>query len=234
MKIGIVVSPLNNFKGFCELVESVKSQHKIIWYIQPQHRHQVPLAESWNKGLRDAIADGCEYIAILNDDILLSPKTLDNMTECFTDEVVLVSANNILGHLDNPYDIFTYNEQSKDLSTSSEHPNFSCFMITKDYIDKIGTFDENFIPAWFEDNDSHRRIKLLNYKAICTTYASCIHFGGVTTARMDNPSSSQSREYYIRKWGGLPESHPVPDDLKEKFTHPYNDNNLTPKDWEIK
>lgn len=231
-KIGIVVPILNNFKGFAELVESAKSKHQVIWYVQPQHRNQVPLAAAWNKGLKDAIADGCEYIGIFNDDILLSPNTLDNLVESFDDpSIVLSSANNIHGHLDNPYDIFTYEGQNKDNSTSSEHPNYSCFMVKNDYIEKIGTFDENFIPAWYEDNDSHRRIKLLGFKGICTTHASCVHFGGTTTVNMVSPDSSVSVHYYIYKWGGLPDSHPVPDDAKEKFDYPYNDNNLTAKDW---
>lgn len=232
MRIGVVVPILNNYKGFCELVESAESDHQLIWYVQPQHRHQVPLAEAWNNGLMEAINDGCEYIAILNDDILLSPKTLDNMTACFDDETVLVSANNILGQLDNPYDMLGYEEQSKDTTTASEHPNFSCFMVKSDYIDKVGTFDENFIMAYFEDNDSHKRIIELGYKAITTTYASCVHFGSVTVHIDPTHANSQrSRDYYIRKWGGLPFSHPVPDDAKETFTHPYNDETLTAKDW---
>lgn len=233
MKIGIVVPVLNNFHGFAELVESAKSENQLIWYVQPQHRNQVPLSAAWNKGVRDAIADGCEYIAILNDDILLSPKSLDNMTECFDDETVLVSANNIHGHLDNSYDILNYTEQTKENSTSSEHPNYSCFMVKKDFFDKVGTFDENFNPAWYEDNDSHKRIMLCGYKAITTTYASCVHYGSVTSLLLppEKRDSGTSQAYYIRKWGGLPYSHPVPDDAKETFTHPYNDETLTAKDW---
>ncbi len=82
-KIGIVVPVLNYYKGLVELLESAKSEHELKWYVQPQHRNQVPLAAAWNKGFYDALADGCEYIAILNDDIILGPQTLDNMVKSF-------------------------------------------------------------------------------------------------------------------------------------------------------
>lgn len=235
-KIGIVVPVLNNFKGFTELVESIKSRHETKLYIQPQHRAQVPLAAAWNKGFRDAVADGCDYIAILNDDILLSPQTLDRMIVSFDllpKDVVLVSANNINGQVATPHEIFNHSEQDVADMTYSDHPNYSCFMVKKDFFDKVGSFDENFVPAWYEDNDSHKRILELGFRAVCTTYASCIHYGGVTTSMMESPDSGVSQAYYVRKWGGLPYSHPVPEDMKERFKHPYNDSNLSPKEWEL-
>lgn len=234
LNIGVVVPVLNNFKGFTELVESVKSRHNIRFYIQPQHRTQVPLAAAWNKGFYDAEADGCDYIAILNDDILLSPETLDRMIVTFDQlgkDVVLVSANNLYGHLANPHDIFTHSEQDMADMTVSEHPNYSCFMVKWDFFDKVGSFDENFNPAWYEDNDSHKRIMELGFRAVCTTYAACVHYGGVTSAAMENPDSGVSQSYYVNKWGGLPYSHNVSAEIKEKFKTPYNDPSLTAKDW---
>jgi len=232
-KVGIVVPILNNFKGFAELVESTKSDnHEVRWYVQPQHRAQVPLAAAWNKGFRDAVADGCKYIGIFNDDILLSPTTLDRMVECFfwmPKDVVLVSANNVYSQLATPHAIFDHADLND--KTYSEHPNYSCFMVKHDFFDKVGSFDENFVPAWYEDNDSHKRIMELGYKAVCTTYASCVHYGGVTTSQMGSPDSGVSQSYYVKKWGGLPYSHPVSAEMKEKFKTPYNDPNLTAKDW---
>lgn len=235
-RIGIVVPVLNNFRGFAELVESAKSSHELKWYIQPQHRAQVPLSAAWNKGFRDAVADKCDYVAIINDDIILSPDTLNNLAASFDvlpRETVLISANNIYGHLANPYDILTYQEQSLDDMTYSESPNYSCFMVKKDFFDKVGSFDENFNPAWYEDNDSHKRILELGYKAAVTTYASCVHYGSVTSSLLppEKRDSSTSRNYYISKWGGLPYSHPVDESQKETYHTPYNDPELSPKEW---
>ena len=229
MKVGVVVPVLNNFQGAIECLWSLKSQYQLEFYIQPQWRAQVPLAQAWNTGIDQAIADGCKFILVTNDDILFSPYTVDHMIEAFSqlpDNVVMVSANNLMGQLANPFDILSRGpEQMEDPFNAADHPNYSCFMVHKDFFDRVGRFDENFVPAWWEDNDSHYRIHLLGLRAICTTYASCIHYGGVSTAKVANPDSSRSEGYYRAKWGSTRR------DMNEMWTHPYNDPELTPKDW---
>lgn len=233
IKIGLVVPVLNNFKGALELFDSFKTSHESDIYIQPQWRAQVPLARAWNEGARRAFADGCDYALVSNDDVLLSPAAVDSLVSEYkrldADGVVLVSANNILGELPSPYAILTYPEPHTP-GLVSDHPNFSCFLIRKDFFDRVGTFDENFVPAWYEDNDMHRRIGLLGMRAISTTAAPTVHIGGVSTNQMSSPDSSRSRAYYIRKWGGIPTSHPL-DEVKEHHPTPFNDPALSPRDW---
>lgn len=237
MKIGIGFAVLNNFKGLAETLHSVKTKHEIRTYIYPQWRDQIPLAAAWNRLADDAFADGADFALICNDDILFAPETIDGMVSefvklCDTENVVMVTPNNIINELANdPYAILNYQRPDVPISWS-EHPNFSCFLIHKTFFDLIGRFDENFNPAWFEDNDAHRRITLLGYKAITTTAAPQIHFGGVATSMMENPDSSQSREYYIKKWGGLPVGHVGPKGT-ETFVTPYNDPTLTPREWRL-
>jgi hypothetical protein len=233
--IGMVFSPINNFRGLAEAIQSARSSHPLETYIQPQWRHKVTLAQTWNDGAKQAFADGCEYALVCNDDILFSPDTIDAMVDQFerhseTDKVVMVTPNNIKLQLIDPYDILAY-ERPPDEFTFSEHPNFSCFLIRSDFFDQVGTFDQNFDPAWYEDNDMHRRIQLLGYKAIMTTAAPMVHFGGVTTSMLDIADSSRAAAYYHEKWGGIPETHPGPPELKEKFKTPYNDPSLSPRDW---
>ena len=230
MKIGLVFPVINNFKGLTEAVQSAKSvDHDLQTYIIPQWRHQVPLAKAWNAGAEMAFNDGCAFALVCNDDILFSPDTIDALVNEYqrlrhSDNVILVTPNNIRAELADPLQILNY--QRPDVPFSwSEHPNFSCFLIAPEFFELHGTFDENFVPAWFEDNDSHRRANLLGYKEICTTAAPQVHFGGVSTSMMENPHSGESQKYYIEKWGGLP--HPA----TETYSTPYNDPNLTPKDW---
>lgn len=235
MKVGLVITPLNNFKGFTETVWSAKSVHDLETIVEPQFYWQKPLAQAWNDGAKRAFERGCEYAVVCNDDILFSPDTIDAMIEQYellheSDKVVMVTPNNIRLQLADPYDILKY-VRPADPFTYSEHPNFSCFLIHKDFFDLCGTFDENFVPAWYEDNDMHRRITLLGYKAIMTTAAPQIHFGGISTGMIENnPGSGQSQAYYIKKWGGIPVTHPE-GGVKEHFATPYNDPALTPKDW---
>lgn len=237
MKIGLVFPVVNNFKGLAEAIWTAKSRHNLQVYIQPQWHEQVALARAWNQGAMDAFREGCDFAIVCNDDVLFSPDTIDAMVEQYallaeSDNVVMVTPNNIKLQLIEPYHIRDY-VRPPDAYTYSQHPNFSCFLIAFDFFDKCGTFDENFVPAWYEDNDMHRRIELLGYKAIMTTAAPHVHMGGVSTAMIENnPGSGQSRDYYLKKWGGVPVSHPGAEP-KEHFMYPYNDPTLTPKDWRL-
>lgn len=231
-KIGIGFAVMNNFKGLAEAINSVKTEHEWQVYLQLQHQNQISLAAAWNKLAKTAFDDGCDYALICNDDILFAPDTIDAMIRELeelevTEKVVMVTPNNIKGELADPYAILDYRLPEGTQTSFSDHPNFSCFLIGPDYFDKIGDFDENFWPAWFEDNDSHRRAKLLGYREICTTAAPMVHFGGVSTSMMENPDSSLSRDYYIKKWGGVPWPE------SEVFTTPYNDPKLNPKQWYV-
>lgn len=235
LKVGIIFPPMNNFKGCVEAIWSAKSKHDIQTYIQPQWLEpRPPLAKAWNDGAKRAFAEGCDYAVVCNDDILFSPDTIDGMIEQYellreSDNVIMVTPNNIRLQLNSPYDILTYQRPS-DTFTYSEHPNFSCFLIKPEFFDLVGTFDENFNPAWYEDNDMHRRAQLLGYKLIMSTAAPQVHYGGVSTSMITNPDSGASQAYYIRKWGGIPATHPL-EAVKEHFLTPYNDPALTPKDW---
>lgn len=228
MTIGIVIPVLNNFEQAQNLVNSLDNRgYKI--YIQHQYKSQVSLAAAWNNGISQAITDKCDYIAILNDDILLAPNCLERMAFMFSElepNVILVSANNIFSNFENPKDILQYSEPENDITNATDHPNYACFMVKRDFFDKHGKFDENFWPAWWEDNDSHYRIHLLGLRAICTTYASCIHYGGQTIKNDPGRAiSGISEQYFEDKWGSKNR------DMKEKFITPYNDPKLTPRDW---
>jgi len=233
-KIGIVIPILNNFEGFADLCLSIKTRHNYVVYVQPQWNHQIPLAAAWNKGAQQAFEEHCDFALVCNDDILFSPECIDVLVDEYNrlekEKVIMVTPTNILGQVPNKYDILTYERPADQEITIADHPNFSCFLINPDYFKEIGTFDENFVPAWYEDNSSHRSAKLLGYREITTTAAHMVHIGHVTSTRMESPDSGPSQAYYIKKWGGIPESHPT-QAQKEYFEHPYNNLNLKPGEW---
>lgn len=230
-KIGIVVPILNNFKGALEALESVSTSYNWEPIILPQWRRNRPLSAAWNIGIKKAFNErSCDYALIINDDILFTTFTIDNLIaefEKLDDSVVLLSACNDRGHIDGIHggvDNIS-NISNPGLSNDfREHPDFSCFLVKKDFLDKVGLFDENFIPAYFEDNDMHRRINLLNYKAGCVSSASYYHYAsGTQKSNEFHQMFESNRNYYIRKWGNVPG--------QETFIMPFNDPNLTPKDW---
>ena len=237
MDVVVVVPVINNHRGCIELLESIKTRHQWWPIIVPQWRERKPLAWAWNQS-RQGFEIGAQYALVVNDDVLLAPYALDAMIEHLQrtkelEGVILTSAHNLNpAHndeilIDDPWNILKYPIPPKEKWSEWDNPNFSAFLIDRDFFAEIGSFDENFIPAWFEDNDIHYRCQLLGWRAVCTNAAPCIHWGGASTALLDVADSSRSKAYYLEKWGGLPPGHGG----KEQFLYPYNVTNLSPRKW---
>lgn len=181
---------------------------------------------SWNQGIKYGLEHGYTHFLILNNDILVHPHAIDGMLKRMDHGgVALVAAVDISGESRAPTEIF--NMPDKEPS-ESPHPNFSCFMITKDTIETVGWFDEVFFPGYFEDNSYHYRVKLIrgDNAAITTTTAMFYHFGSKTQNQdigkpiVPGPQFEKNRTEFIKLWGGNPG--------QEQFKHPYNDATLYP------
>lgn len=126
--------------------------------------------------------------------------------------LMLVSCMDVKGECLDPQDVIIKNLEDKIGCPESENPHFSAFMINKQTIEKIGYFDEEFFPAYFEDNSYHYRIKLAEKKAICLPTALFYHYGsGTQNEALNHPVVSgdafdRNRMKYIKMWGGLPGS----------------------------
>ena len=227
MKVGLVIPVLNNFDQAIDLIYSAKTQeNELKVYIQPQHRYQVPLSAAWNKGIKEALRDGCDYIIISNDDVLFAPWTIDTWIEqaaSTPEKIVLTAPLDVTETYFDPFEICFGSEE--DDYTFKEQELFSCFMVKADFYEKCGWFDENFDPCWWEDNDMHYRIKLLGFD-VQKFKVPYIHLGSQTTKKMNLPINSlKSQEYYKKKWGSNNRN------LVEQYLIPYNNSTLTPKDW---
>lgn len=227
MKIAIVVPCFNNFKGLAEMLHSVKTKHE--WYpiIKDNWRDNRGCSKAWNEGVSQAVEEGADYILIVNDDILFSKHTIDAMVEEFeqqADDVVLFSAVNVATSCPTPEAVFDFERQPSNVA---EHPDFSCFMIKPDFQERIGLFDEQFWPAYFEDNDTHRRVNLLGYRALCTSGAAYYHVGSQSVAQdstgVITNNFDKNKAYFIQKWGGPPEA--------AIYESPYNDPSFKPNMW---
>jgi hypothetical protein len=91
----------------------------------------------------------------------------------------------------------------------------------------VGLFDENFVPAYFEDNDFDYRCRLaevpftglpagMSHK-ISSTLRSSKHYQDANSYTFP-----LNREYFRQKWGGSP--------YREVFTTPFNGGGSI-KDW---
>jgi len=123
-----------------------------------------------------------------------------------------------------------------DYVTCPANWGHSLFAVTQAGLDRIGLFDENFFPAYCEDQDHMYRVKLAGAPWADVPDVRAIHgeppLWGSTTIFSDPQlharcriTQANNKEYYARKWGGAP-GH-------ETFMYPFNDPTLSLKDWKI-
>lgn len=197
---------------------------------------------AWNYGLRDCFVNhGCDYVFVINNDVVFHHEAIDRLVARFEvskelenksiliegngekiadvpigDGVVMVTCMNIRGDCnDIPTNIFKKNARDYEKVEEAEHPDFSAYMVSRKFWDKVGEFDEAYSvigKAYFEDNDMHRRIKLLGFKAINCPSAIYYHHGSQSSAiafgmtLIKNIHFEKNRDYFKYKWGGMPDT----------------------------
>lgn len=160
-------------------------------------QHNLGVAGSVNFAWRNT-PDGWFWLHA-NDDVVLDPRCIELMAAT----------------ADAPPDRFIIPEHG-------EGSAFTVFLIRSSLRDKIGYFDEQFFPAYAEDNDLGRRMNLLRLERHVIKGAAYFHHVSSTlkayTPEQERKHHDQFRanvERYIAKWGGEM-------DKSEKFTIPYN------------
>ncbi len=165
-------------------------------YLETPGRN-LGVAASWNKHMKHAFEEkGCDYVLILNDDIVLGH------TKEEVQEVIASRAE--------PY-----------LLTGTFY--WSTLLISKACYEDIGGFDENFYPAYYEDNDYARRLNLSEMGSV--RYGQDPRLDPVVkrnsmTIKKDpdvNKLFNKNKKYFHTKWGGYPG--------KEVYTIPFNGKN---------
>lgn len=214
LSVGLVVPVLSNFTGFAQLINSV--DYPIRPIILDNWNGNRGVAASWNEGIRRG-AD-LDRIIICNDDVAFWPGTIEKI---------------IKGH-EYGYDLLSVvaTDTGQTGYLIPEKPDFCCFAIRPSFVEKFGYFDENFKPAYFEDNDMYYRMRLAGGRSALKLDARVDHHGSVTQFKGKGQDSDDrvvshhqfrlNRDYYAAKWGGWPG--------KEQYTTPFNRGGSI-KDW---
>ena len=115
----------------------------------------------------------------------------------------------------NQKDIYKFIKRTSfDLVHSERH---FCSYILPKRIFKENIFDENFYPAYFEDNDFKYRLLLQKKKIVSSSFLNPIVYRNSQTILKDrslNDKFMDNQNYYVKKWGGLPK--------EEKYIKPFN------------
>jgi GT2 family glycosyltransferase len=112
----------------------------------------------------------------------------------------------------------------------------SLFGIKREAIEKAGTFDENFWPAYNEDLDYVTRL-VLTGGTIYECAVNVEHEGSSTlksdqrVQRVILATHGMNDEYFLKKWGGKQPNTYRGHRVYGRWSHPFNDPGVSPKEW---
>lgn len=164
---------------------------------------------SWNVFLEEIYGNSTydtdfppdHYCIIANDDVFVHEQTIEHLINAAEQD-----EDNVFFH-----------------GSGHSGNSFSLFLLTQPGYIEVGGFDEMFWPAYFEDNDYHRRLRLQGLDIVGINEATFDHIGSATVKtftpeqqRVQNERFRRNQFYYQLKWGGLP-GHEI-------YSEPFNGN----------
>ena len=148
------------------------------------------VAKSWNHIMDYADKVDATHVLMLNDDIYLG-RTEHGIK-------LLISTNS-----------------NADFINSMQ--NWCSFILTVDMWKKAGKFDEEFFPAYFEDNSFDYKMSLVKAQKSWTSFLDPVVYRNSMTIAKEpslNHRFSLNRQTYIDMWGGVP--------TEEKYVTKFN------------
>lgn len=147
---------------------------------------QQSLARCWNRILRLFLASALnrrQHVLMCNNDIELRPDAYRLLLAHGGPFVTCVSVDS--------KDRLNYPNPP---TTERPHPDFSCFLIRKEVVDKVGYFDERYEGAYCEDADYHVRMHRAGIKAVCIDLP-FLHHSAATLKNADEAEAIKIRRY---------------------------------------
>lgn len=215
MTISLIVPVLKRFDLFAELINSI--DYPVLPIVIDNWRGNRGVSAAWNLGMYKSLQAGNQYAIIVNDDVIFDKDVICELVKSIKEtDAVMVSP---------------YAENSEYFNDPENWIDYCCFIVDiKKLIKNVGWFDENFYPAYFEDNDMRRRIKLSGLKTFSrkdlkiTHAVSATQFADPNNPVTSNEAFNKNYEYFIKKWGGEP--------YREIYTNPFNNTRYDIKYWE--
>jgi hypothetical protein len=159
------------------------------------------VAASWNLLLNRAFAEGYEWAFIASNDLVIGPGSLARAVEAAG------TGNADIWH------VWSWN----------------CFLISRRAVRQAGWFDENFYPAYKEDQDYSRRCARAGVTQQNVPGTAARHSGSATIHSDEDywlsnaRTCSENHAYYLKKWGA--------DAGDERFEQPFGDSRRDARWW---
>jgi GT2 family glycosyltransferase len=197
----------SNDQATTAVCERLSARAEVRYYPYGENRG---VSRSWNDGILTAYAEGADVVVVANDDVLPAAGDLDRVA----DKAVRCGDRYIVSCA-GPHE---------RLGRCLPSHGYSFFAVNPIAIETIGCFDENFFPAYCEDQDYARRAALAGLSEENCADTTVLH-GGSSAILASQELALQNRitqrnniAYYMRKWGG--------DAGSERFESPFGDPEL--------
>ncbi len=153
----LVIVDNNSTDGTCDFLKDLQSKRKNVRVIY--NSENLGYSKGNNQGLK-IVDESSPYIGLFNNDLLFTPNWLDNVVAEIekNPRIGLASArinkNKKVMSPDNYLEKYKkYLSRFKNSFDENLHTSFCCVVFRREVFDKIGFLDENFTPAFYEDDD---------------------------------------------------------------------------------
>jgi len=212
----VIVVDNGSKDGSIEVLRKIESIKLI------ENTTNVGVSKGWNQGIRSV--DSKNDIVVLNSDIVVTENWLAKLNETsYSDLSIGVVGCRMKGHkYHNGHLLHTGALIKKDGMGEENEWGFplkdygqykvnrkvqivvgACMYLKREVLDKVGLFDEQFTPAYFEDSDMCLKIEQAGYKVFYCGEVTLLHEHGATSrANNINASSllSTNRVKFVKKW----------------------------------
>lgn len=192
---------LDNSQGDLEVLDAIdaicypKSHNKHVEEVKVVHNvKNVGFSGSINQIIRQNT--DCPYWCIFSNDWLPWPGQLKKLAK----------------RLENPF---------VGILCDKSQNGYSSMVFTPELLYEVGYLDENFFPAYYEDNDHRYRMKLagIEWEYLPLQYTHRVSSTLKSNAEFQKKNQmtfAENARYYIEKWGGLPgeEQYDAPFDME--------------------
>ncbi len=195
----------DNTTEYLKNFEKEHSNLKVIY-----NKENFGYSKANNQGIKLALKSKYEYIGLLNNDILFTPDWLENTLKIFEYDTQLgMAAPRDAGRrkffkkkLTPENYIMYYKGYLKRFEEPLKYmlePLFSCVIIKREVIEKIGLMDENFTPAFWEDQDYCLRALYAGFSLATSNISFVFHNHSTTSSGIKSEIYERNRKYFYKK-----------------------------------
>ena len=204
----LIVVNNNSTDGTKEFLEEVSKSHKNMEVVNMPKN--LGYAGGNNVGLniffnRNKPKKKYDFVGLLNNDILFTPNWLPNTLKAFSyDDAIGMASPRSNEHcrLTPKNYLSGYKKFLKRFKGDIKYtlaPFFSCVLIKREVVEKIGLLDEAFNPAFFEDYDYAFRAQYAGYSMAYVNDAFIFHNHSTTSRSTKSEISERNKKYFFKK-----------------------------------